>query len=206
MDVSWRFFRDRHGAVLRRRALGGPLLAAVLSLALLCACVARPQGGRVEEDTVRRLDPAKLHVTFMPGSTRDGPVLPRAYTLTHSDATGDLYLSIGPQYNEVQISGWYTRFLRDEVLAEWLPGDGEGSFGLHVYCHVSGGVVAGTAGWRDAIFRRELPLVLEAFRFGDAGLVEAHPELDNAPVWVHFRSADPRYNSIETWGKLADYR
>jgi hypothetical protein len=131
-------------------------------------------------------------------------MLPRTYTLTHSDSTGDLYLTVGPAYNKDQISGWYTRLMRDEVLAEWLQGDDE--LELHVHCHVSGGLVAGSAGWRDAIFRRELPLVLEALRCGDQQLLVAQPELDGAVVWVHFHSANPKYNVVEAWGKLADYR
>jgi hypothetical protein len=150
-----------------------------------------------------RLKPEKLHVRFVPGATAEGPVIPRCYTLTHSDATGDLFLTIGPDHDRQQISGWYTRLLRDEVLAEWREEE-EGP-ALHVHCHVSGGLVVGSAGWRDAIFRRELPLVLEAFRFGDQRLFERQPELDQAPIWVHFQAKQPRYNRVEPWGVPADY-
>jgi hypothetical protein len=130
--------------------------------------------------------------------------MPRCYTLTHSDTTGDLYLTIGPEYDREQISGLYARLLRDEVLAEWR--EGEGGLTLHVHCHVSGGLVVGSAGWRYAIFRRELPLVLEAFRFGDRALFEARLELGQAPIWVHFHAARPRYDQIERWGVPEDYR
>jgi len=153
---------------------------------------------------MRRLDPDKLHVEWAPGSTATGPLLPRTYTLTHSDSTGDLFLTVGPAYDQEQISGWYTRFMRDEVLAEWLQG-GSGPE-LHVHCHLSGGIVAGSASGRDAIFRHELPLVLEAFRFGEQQLVAANPALDNSPVQVHFHSTNARYDRVETWGTLADYR
>jgi hypothetical protein len=68
---------------------------------------------------VSRLAPHKLHVTFVSGVSREGPVVPRAYTLTHSDSTGELFLTVGPTYDRRQISGWYTRLMRDEVLAEW---------------------------------------------------------------------------------------
>ena len=118
--------------------------------------------------------------------------------------TGDLYLTIGPDYDLRQISGLYTRFMRDEVLAEWE--DGQGGPSLHVYCHVSGGLVFGRAGWRDAIFRSEMPLVLEAIRYGDRILFAANPRLDNAPVLVHFQASQPRYNKTEEWGILADWR
>ena len=150
-----------------------------------------------------RLKPEKLHVRFAPVATPEGPVNPRRYTLTHSDATGDLFLTIGPDYDQKQISGWYTRLLRDEMLAEWC--EEEDGPALHVYCHVSGGLVVGSAGWRDAIFQRELPLVLEAFRFGDRRLFETQPELDQAPIWVHFHARQPRYNRVESWGVLAEF-
>ncbi len=151
-----------------------------------------------------RLRPEKLHTTFGNEVTTGGPVLPRRYTLTHSDATGDLYLTIGSEYDEEQISGWYTRLMRDEVLAEWLD-DGEGP-ALHVYCHVSGGLAFGLAGWRYAIFQHELPLVLEALRYGDRVLFECQPELDDAPIVIHFRSHRRRYRRKERWGTPADYR
>jgi len=64
----------------------------------------------------------------------------------------------------------------------------------------------GPAGWRDAIFQRELPLVLEALRYGDGGLYEAHPELDQVPVQVHFHARQARFNRIEVWGVPAAYR
>jgi hypothetical protein len=67
-------------------------------------------------------------------------------------------------------------------------------------------LVFGGAAMRDAIFHQELPLVLEAFRYGDRALFAAHPELDRAPVIVHFRSHLARYNRAETWGVPADYR
>jgi hypothetical protein len=90
------------------------------------------------------------------------------------------------------------------VLAEWSRD--ENGMALHVYCHVSGGLVFGSAEMRDAIFRRELPLVLEAFRYGDRGLFEALPGMDQWPIWVHFLAGTRRYNRVERWGVPADYR
>jgi hypothetical protein len=151
-----------------------------------------------------RLRPEKLHVTFAPGVTPHDPVTPRRYTLTHSDATGDLYLTIGREYDAEQVSGRYTRLMRDEVLAEWLD-EGDGPE-LHVYCHVSGGLALGPAGWRYAIFQHELPLVLESLRHGDRAVFVGHPQLDSAPILIHFRSHRRRYRRIERWGTPADYR
>ena len=151
-----------------------------------------------------RLRPGQLHVRFFGGARPEGSVEPRRYTLTHSDSTGELFLTVGLDYDRRQISGWYTRFMRDEVLAEWRTEQDGPS--LHVYCHVSGGLVLGPANWRYAIFQRELPLVLEAFRHGDRLLLSASPELDSAPIRIHFRARQPRYRRVESWGKPADYR
>jgi hypothetical protein len=151
-----------------------------------------------------RLQPDKLHVCVAGVPASEGAWLPRRYTLTHSDISGDLFLTVGPDYDRGQISGLYTRLMRDEVLAEWRQGDDGPA--LHVYCHVSGGLALGPARWRNAIFQRELPLVLEALRHGDAVLFEAHSELDGAPILVHFRSSRRRYHRLERWGIPADYR
>ncbi|HEM62379.1 MAG TPA: hypothetical protein ENO24_08820 [Chloroflexi bacterium] len=150
-----------------------------------------------------RLKTEKLHVHLAEGTSPLGPVTPRRYTLTHSDFTGDLFLTVGPDYDQEQISGWYTRLMRDEVLAEWL--DEEDGPALHVYCRVSGGLVLGPSGMRFAIFQRELPLVLEAFRYGDRELFETMPHLDAAPVLIHFQARQERYNRVERWGTVGDF-
>ena len=151
-----------------------------------------------------RLIPEKLHVKYLGGAAADSPIAPRFYTLTHSDSTGDLFLSIGLCYDRNQISGLYTRLMRDKVLAE-LKKDSE-EVSLNVYCHVSGGFVFGRAKWRYGIFSSELSLALEAIRFGDEALFERDPQLNNIPVLVHFKSKDKRYNKIEKWGSLGDYK
>jgi len=91
--------------------------------------------------------------------------------------------------------------MRDEVLAEWL--EKEEAYSLYVYCQVSGGI--GTLKFRDRIFRQELPLVLEAFRYGDRNLFQIYPLLDEAQILVHFQSKKEKYNKIEDWGPPKKY-
>jgi len=152
---------------------------------------------------MKRLNPEKLHVTYLTGTTPERLILPRRYTLTHSDITGKLFLSIGNNYNTKQISNFYTKLMRDEVLAE-LSHEGDNLF-FRAYCHVSGGFVFGTARLRYNIFCRELPLALEAIRYGDRTLFKRNPKLDNAPVLIHFQSTNSRFDKIENWGTVADY-
>jgi len=150
-----------------------------------------------------RLKPDKLHVTFAEPTAPEGPLTPRRYTLTHSDRTGDLFLTIAADHDHRQISGWYTQLMRDEVLAGWQEDDAGPA--LHVHCHVSGGLALGPPGFRFDIFQRELPLVLEAIRYGDKRLFENRPVLDHAPVWVHLHAVQERYNLVEQWGVPADW-
>jgi hypothetical protein len=149
------------------------------------------------------MDPEKLHLKYTGGSDYQGPTNPRRYTLTHSDKTGDLFLSIGTEYDQEAISGWYTRLMRDEVLAEFLIEDKGPE--LHVYCHVSGGLVVGSASWRYQIFKHHLPDVLQAMRYGDAGFFQANPQFDFSPITIHFHSTRRKYNRIEDWGLVRDY-
>jgi hypothetical protein len=152
---------------------------------------------------MKRLKPEKLHVTYQPGTTPGILRNPRRYTLTHSDRTGDLFLTIGAEWDTGQISGWYTRIMRDEVLGE-LTDAGSGMI-LKIYCHVSGGLAIGTARWRYSIFQSELPLVLEAIRKGDAVLFRTREELDAARVIAVFHSKNKAYNKEEDWGKIGQY-
>jgi hypothetical protein len=153
---------------------------------------------------MKSLNTSKLHVTDLTGTNRGIGDLPRRYTLTHSDLTGDLFLTISNDYNKKQMSRWYTKLMRDEVLAELIKT--EGSLELRVYCHVSGGLVFGTAKWRSDIFHRELPMVMEAIRYGDRNLFETNRDLDQTPVNVYFCSHKSIYNKVENWGVIADYR
>ena len=153
---------------------------------------------------MQRLNPDKLHVSYLPGVTPEQLIVPRRYTLTHSDITGELFLSIGSDYDTKQISRLYTRLMRDEVLAELS--DDDDSLAFKVYCHVSGGFVVGTAKWRYNIFRSELPLVLEAIRYGDRYIFEQQPNLDTVPVLIKFKSKDSRFNKVEEWGTMFEYK
>lgn len=46
--------------------------------------------------------------------------------------------------------------------------------------------------------------VLGAFVHGDGNLLNQHPELQEALVWVYFHSNLPEFNKVECWGPLKD--
>lgn len=148
---------------------------------------------------MERLNPDKLYVDFRSGITKTEPVIGRKYTLTHSDITADLFLAIGLQFAYDKVSA-----MRDEVLAEWRTYNGFPF--LYVYVHVDGEFGSVGSAVRNEVFRRELPLALEAIRYGDRRFFAAHPDLDNAQIWIHFDSANPEYNRFENWGTPNDYK
>ena len=145
-----------------------------------------------------RLDPEKLTVEFRDGVTETEPIIPRRYTLTHSDTTGELFLTIAPEYAYDEITQ-----MRDEVLGEWVMT--EEGINYNAYLQVDG-TGQSITGIRDYIFRRELPLALEAIRYGDREFFESYPGLEQAPIIVYFISSYPEYNHVENWGTFADYR
>ena len=148
---------------------------------------------------MKRLNPDKLYVEFRTGVTMTEPVIGRKYTLTHSDITADLFLTIGLQFAYDKVNS-----TRDEVLAEWKM-NREFPY-LYVYVYVDGQWSPVVSSVRDAIFRRELPLALEAIRYGDGKFFHMHSDLDTAPIWIHFDSTNPKYNRFENWGTPNDYQ
>ncbi len=148
------------------------------------------------------LNPNLLHVEFIHGVNDTSPPSPRVYTLTHSDFSGELFLAIGSEINFPQIEGIYSRLMRDEVVAEWEFSE---PATLHVFCHVSGGMVYGMPVMRYKIFRYHMPMVLEAFCYGDRILLKEHPELAQGRALVHFLARQRRYDKDEFWGVLQDF-
>lgn len=145
-----------------------------------------------------RLNPDMLHVEFM-GVTSTEPIIPRRYTLTHSDITADLYLAIGLDFAYNKLNP-----MRDEVMGEWMIN--EKSYVYYVYLYVNGQFNQELKAIREAVFRRELPLALEAIRYGDNEFFNYHNELDYVPIIVYFLSTDPMFNKVENWGTFSDYK
>lgn len=145
-----------------------------------------------------RLDPNKLFVEFRDSVTTTEPILPRRYTLTHSDITAELFLIIGLEYAYDKIT-----LMRDEVLGEWILV--EDSYVYNVYLHINYENAPELSAMRNFIFRRELPLALEAIRYGDQEFFNAHTELDTSPIIIYFMSDNQQYNTVENWGTFSDY-
>ena len=155
----------------------------------------QPMGG----DYLSTFYPEKLSVEYMNGAASTEPVIPRRYTLTHSDLTGELFLYIGINYAWGKINP-----LRDEVLSEWKKYGCSLYFCVYLYID-QGQYNPSVSAKRNEIFRRELPVALTAIRYGDRIFFSTYPSLDHAPITVNFISAYPEFARQENWGALQSF-
>ena len=154
---------------------------------------------KIGVDCLSDFNKEKLFVEYMDGISATGPVIPRRYTLTHSDLTGDLFLTIGIQYAWDKINP-----MRDEVLGEWKPNGS--SFYYCVYVYIDQGEYnLNVSKKRNEIFRRELPLALTAIRYGDRFLFESYPNLDHSLIIINFMSAYSQFARQESWGTFYQF-
>lgn len=140
----------------------------------------------------------KLFVEFGEGVYPNKIELPRKYTLTHSDETGDLYLVVGKDYDYSKINE-----TRDEVLGNWIKENDEYILICEVLLDNDKGV-SGTI-IRDTIFRRELPLAIGAIIRGDKDAINTVDGCLNAKIMIKFKSKVAEYNVVEQWGVVSDY-
>ncbi|WP_108669262.1 staygreen family protein [Peribacillus acanthi] len=145
-------------------------------------------------------NPEKLNTTFIPPATPYSPVDGRKYTMTHSDTTGELFVSIGCDYDWGKINP----HLRDEVLAEWRPNHGEYSLQAKVY--ISGGEFDyNNAKVRFLIFERELPLAFSAIFHADETFFHFFPWFLDFPIYVHYQSIYPEFQKTVYAGTPRQY-
>lgn len=146
-----------------------------------------------------KFQPSKLNVDYKGNVGTKEPMIPRKYTLTHSDETGELFLSIGNNYDLDKINYG----IRDEVLGCWEKDD---KYYLFITLELDNGEDLTNTIKRDKIFREEIPLALMAIVYGDSIFLENNRELYEAPVRVKFNSRISEYDTLEEWRKVKDYK
>lgn len=140
----------------------------------------------------------QVFVEYRDNVTVLAPIENRTYTMTHSDETGDLYVTIGTKYAKDK-----TNELRDEVYLKWITMNNKPL--LHGEVLVDGEGVTGNSGIRNNIFRREMPLALQAIYFADEPFFDANPSLKSTPVLIDFKSSDAKYNKLYSYGVIGNY-
>lgn len=148
---------------------------------------------------MKTIDPSKVITEMRDYVTPHEPIMGRRYTMTHSDETADLYVTIGKGYAEDQVEE-----IRDEVRMQFE--DTENGLILMGEVLIDGDGVEGRKEIRNDIFAREMDIALQAIRYADQKLFQCMPELDEIPVLIWFRSMDPEYNKLYDYGTMSEYR
>ena len=148
---------------------------------------------------MKKIDTGKVFTEWRNGVSETYPISGRKYTMTHSDKTGDLFISIGNKFAEDKIGK-----LRDEVRLQYIVIDRMPI--LYGEVLVDGMGIPGNPPVREAIFKSEMPKALQAVRYADNALFTAYPELDNTPVYIQFISSNPDRNKLYDYGVIGDYQ
>ena len=147
-----------------------------------------------------KFNPEKLTVEYRNGVNAWGPIIPRHHTLTHSDFTGELFLTMGTQFAWDKIN----TDLRDEVIGEWKYNTNYLYYNVYLLINKEEHDV-NAATRRNEIFRRELPLALTAIHYGDRFLFDLYPNLNYLPIIVTFMSTYPQFVKQENLGTFSNY-
>lgn len=145
-----------------------------------------------------RFNTNKIETTFVTPITLDSPIEGRKYTLTHSDDTGMMFLTIANKYDYDAIN----KDLRDEIIGTWK--NYNSFYNLFFYAYV------GDLDYFDAlnrynIFKSHMTSALQSIFYGDRELLNKHTELLNVPIYVKFDSSIPTFNNYEFYGYVKDY-
>lgn len=148
---------------------------------------------------MNQFESGRVNVEYRDQINAIRPVRGRKYTMTHSDNTGELFVTIGRKFAEDKIDD-----IRDEVLMTFMLRDKQ--LILYGEVLVDGEGVQGRSKFRYDIFTREMPLALKAIRYADRRLFQKYPNLDDIPIEIHFRSENPEYNKVHSYGTMKDYK
>lgn len=148
---------------------------------------------------MKPFDPNRVHVEFRDRISATQPILDRKYTMTHSDDTAQLYVTIGKRFAQDKFSS-----IRDEVLLGFEP------YGQQI--QLFGSVIVDTGDpnqnseLRNRIFLEEMPLALKAIRYADRELYDGNSQLDEVPIVIWFQSMNDKYNKLYKFGSMKEYR
>ena len=146
-------------------------------------------------------NPEKLSVTYIPPATPLNPLEGRKYTLTHSDLTGELFLSIGYVYDLDAID----KKMRDEVIAQWQKSS-EDLYALFGRVHISGGEFNQLeSSVRFNIFHREMDTALKGMVNGDLAFYNNYPTFLYAPIYIYYESIYPQFRKVAYYGTPSQY-
>lgn len=148
---------------------------------------------------MKYFDASKVIVEFRNDVNYNLPVLGRSYTVTHSDSTGEIFVTIGTQYATDKFNS-----LNDQVLLCMECYNGHFQLNGMVSLDLPGSNYS--APQRGKIFYDNMNIALMAIRYADRQFYERCCFLDNTPIFIHFCSHEPRLNKVYSFGEISEYK
>ena len=142
---------------------------------------------------------SNTYIEYRDSFTAEGPVQGRKYTITHSDTTGDLFVTVGNDYAEDKID----QKMRDEVRLKWIKSLKRPALIGTVF--LDGDDMKRDVIKRKEIFVKEMPTALKGLRKVEDTLFQMNPCLDKAQVIIGFESSNPMYQGWHSFGVIGDY-
>lgn len=142
---------------------------------------------------------SKVSAEFRDGVKYSEPILGRKYTVTHSDDTTELFVTIGKKYAKDKFGP-----LRDQVLLEFKCCCGKLILKGRVELDLPGGGI--TTKQRSDIFMREMNVALSGIKTADRELFKTCSSLNKCPILIDFRSKDSGYHRELCFGTMSDYK
>lgn len=158
-----------------------------------------PDCSKLDKTNQHRLDPNALNIIYQSSGIITSLCLPRKYTTTHNDIPPTLFVGIGHDYNQRLLSTEEVIKNESQVLGKWLQKMNKYEIHFKVLVSTQKNPQAEI---RNAIFCKELGVVLESIAFAEAALLKSNPCLASTKIYVHFESIDPKYNRTEYWHRL----
>ncbi|MBL5867021.1 hypothetical protein HV458_13265 [Bacillus sporothermodurans] len=141
-----------------------------------------------------------LSINIIPPATDLNPLQGRKYTLTHSEATGEWYLSIGTQFPFTKL----TNGLFSVIEAEWTTKMGE-------YI-LLGRININSDSYNDKldqvrymIYQKELPQLIAHIIDADKRFLHYHPLLLDAPIHIEIKAKYPEFYRTLYMGTARKY-
>lgn len=148
---------------------------------------------------MRELNSDRVHTEYRDGVSETFPLVGRKYTITHSDETAEVFVTIGKEFASDKFGA-----LRDEVIL--MLTQREGKIQMYGTVIVNSEEIPNGAKYRNDIFLRELPGALEALRFADRDFYNQYEMLDELPIYIWFQSTFDEFNKVYDYGKMKDYK
>lgn len=142
----------------------------------------------------------KIRRTIVPPMSPTCPVEGRKYTMYSSNITGEYFITVSNRF--CKDAG--CQLIRNDVFAEWALNDC-GAIVLYVYIDL-GDENSLLAFSKYIMFKRLIPNYLRTILHGDREFFRQNKCLLNRQIRVHFMSECTKFNTIENYGTLRNYR